>query len=237
MSLLIQPKQKLPDINLPGVDKDGNTVKTFNILKDFAGSYLVVFFFRLGSQEEAVEVLEFSKLSKDFKEAGCNILGVTSESPLSIKRWMVKDQESGGFNKNLGFPIISDKDLSLAMEMGVAKKSGLPSYAALIVDNRSVIRYCQVNRHKDIKINVPEIIRLVAAYKITDAKEVHTAPEWKPGDDDNMIPRDYQEKKKWYQKNFGGQRQATNASPQNDKTDPVAGENMQAENISNTAKV
>ena len=84
MSSLIMPTQMLPDKALPGVGADGETIKTINIKEDFANSYLVVVFFRIGTQEDAEQVLMFSDHLKDFEEAGCQILGVTSENPLSI---------------------------------------------------------------------------------------------------------------------------------------------------------
>ena len=202
MSGLTVPNQMLPDKSLPGVGADGKTIKTIHIKDEFAYSYLILVFFRIGTKEDAEEVLKFSDHLKDFDEAGCKILGVTSESPLSVIRFMEKDVESGGYNRKLGFPIVSDKDLSLSMELGVAKKSGLPSWSTLIVDSSSKLRFSAIHR-VFIKTNIPEILRLVSAYKLVDANEVNTDPTWKPGNEDSLIPRDFQAKQLWYGKHYG----------------------------------
>ena len=118
---LFKPQDSLPSMLVYGVQDDGQTINQFNIQDYAKGSYLLLFFFPLGLKEDSAEVLKFAKSLKEFQELGCKVVGVTSESPLAIKRWMVKDHESGGFGQVIGFPMVSDKDLALSMSLGVGR--------------------------------------------------------------------------------------------------------------------
>ena len=84
------------------------------------------------------------------------MLGVTADSPLAVTRWITKSTQDGGFGGPLGFPVLSDKDFSLSMSLGVARCSptsssllsrdcGLPARASFIVDWTGTVRYSMVH--------------------------------------------------------------------------------------------
>ena len=49
------------------------------------------------------------------------LVGVTADSPLAVKRWITKSVSDGGFGGVTGFPILTDKDLSLSSSLCVAR--------------------------------------------------------------------------------------------------------------------
>jgi len=153
-------------------------------------------------KEDSAEVLKFVKSLKEFQELGCNVVGVTSESPLAIKRWMVKDHESGGFGQVLGFPMISDKDLALSMSLGVARGCGVPSRSAFIFDPRGLARYCASHKN-GIKFNTRELLRLVHAVKTSDRTGMAVPAGWRSGEDD-LIPTEYSAKVAYFKRKYGG---------------------------------
>ena len=198
---LLKPQDPLPSLLVYGVQDDGQTIIRFNIQDYAKGAYLLLFFFPLGLKEDSEEVLKFAKVLKDFKELDCKIVGVTSESPLAIKRWMVKDHESGGFGQVLGFPIVSDKDLALSMSMGVARGCGVPARSAFIVDPRGLVRYCAAHK-SGIKFSIRELLRLVNAIKVSDRTGMAVPAGWTSGEDD-LIPTEYSAKLAYFKRKYG----------------------------------
>ena len=198
---MFKPQDSLPSMLVYGVQDDGQTINQFNI-RDYAkGAYLLLFFFPLGLKEDSEEVLKFAKSLKELKELDCKVIGVTSESPLAIKRWIVKDHESGGFGQVLGFPMISDKDLALAMSMGVARGCGVPSRSAFLFDPRGLARYCAAHK-SGIKFNTKELLRLVNAVKTSDRTGMAVPAGWKSGEDD-LIPTEYSAKVAYFKRKYG----------------------------------
>jgi len=198
---VFKPQDSLPSMLVYGVQDDGQTIHRFNIQDYAKGTYLLLFFFPLGLKEDSVEVLNFAKSLKEFQELDCKVVGVTSESPLAIKRWMVKDHESGGFGQVLGFPMISDKDLALSMSMGVARGCGVPSRSAFIFDPRGLARYCASHK-SGIKFNIRELLRLVNAVKTSDRTGMAVPAGWRSGEDD-LIPTEYSAKVAYFKKKYG----------------------------------
>ena len=196
-----KPQDSLISLNSVCVDSDGKSIKRINVAEAYKNTYKILFFFPMGTKAESNEVLKFSASLQKFLDKGCSIIGVTSESPLAIKRWMEKDLESGGFGMNLNFPIISDKDLSLSMSLGVARTCGLPARATFIIDTKGFIRYSMIHR-ASIGKNIPELLRLVSAFQISDSTGMATPAGWQPGSED-LIPTDYTDKVAYFRNKYG----------------------------------
>ena len=183
-----------------GVDKDGVTVRVVDMEAEFKDTYLVLFFFPMDFKVDSSEVLSFKKHLDEFTENNCEIVGVTSDNPLAVKRWISKDVSRGGFGGPVGFPILTDKDLSLSMSMGVARDCGLPARATFIIDWTGSVRYMMVHR-SDIGRSVKEILRLVQAFRHSDLTGEALASGWTPGGE--VIPTDFSEKVKYFVDKFG----------------------------------
>ena len=210
MSAAVKPQTILEFMDIVGVDKDGS-IKMFNISNGM--EYTVLFFFSLGSQSE--EVRNFSSFSSEFSKLNCKIVGVTTESPLAIKRWIEKDEESGGFGfKNeMAFPILSDKSLELSLSLGIVGKSGMSAKATYILDPKDRVRYMHVARG-EVSWNIQEILRLVAAFTESDAKGMAVPADWLPGGD--LIPVKFSEKTEYYAKKFANSSGSSSSSSSND---------------------
>ena len=198
---VFKPQDSLPSMLVYGVQDDGQTIHQFNIQEYAKGSYLLLFFIPLGLKEDSAEVLKFAKSLLEFQELGCKVVGVTSESPLAIKRWMVKDHESRGFFEVLGFPMITDEDLALSMSLGVARGCGVSSRSAFIFDPRGLARYCAAHE-SGIKFNTRELLRLVNAVKTSDRTGMAVPAGWRSGEDD-LIPTEYSAKVAYFKRKYG----------------------------------
>ena len=131
---IIKPQDEILFRPMLGIDKDGETVRKVYMEIEFKDYYFVIFFFPMDFKVDSSEILSFKEHIADFSKNNCKIVGVTSDSPLAIKRWISKDVSGGGFGGPVGFPILSDKDLSLSMSIGVARDCGMPARATFIID-------------------------------------------------------------------------------------------------------
>merc|ERR1719233_2220068 len=167
---------------------------------EFEDNYFVLFFFPMDFKVDSSEVLSFKEHLDEFSANNCEIVGVTSDSPWAVKRWIVKEPSCGGFGGPVKFPILCDKDLSLSMSMGVAMDNGNPARATFIIDWAGRIRYMMSHR-SDIGRSVREILRLVQAFRHSDLTGQALASGWVPGGE--VIPTEYAEKVKYFTNKFG----------------------------------
>lgn len=106
MSDSVSPGDKAPDFSLPA--NDGKTVS----LSDFAGRYLVLYFYPKDSTPGCTtEAKDFTELKDAFTERGADILGVSRDS--------VKRHENFIANQALGFDLGSDEDGAVCEAYGV----------------------------------------------------------------------------------------------------------------------
>ena len=197
---LAKPQDPLPVKEVPGVEHNGKTIRKFKT-EDFVGSYYMMFFFPLGQKADSDEVLEFSSNLQKFSDLGCKVVGVTSESPLAITRWMEKEAETGGFGRVIGFPILSDKDLAFSSGMGVARNCGMPAKSCFLIDPAGRIRYSAIQQ-AGIKHNIPELVRLVKAFKKSDETGKAAPAGWQ-SDESDLVPTNYTEKVAFFAKKYG----------------------------------
>ena len=200
-----------------GVDEDGKSIRTFDMKTEFEDNYFVLFFFPMDFKVDSSEVLSFKEHLDEFTESHCDIIGVTSDNPWAVKRWIIKEPSCGGFGGPVGFPILCDKDLSLSMSMGVAMDNGNPARATFIIDWTGRIRYMMSHR-SDIGRSIKEILRLVQAFRHSDLTGQALASGWVPGGE--VIPTDFTEKTKYFTNKFGHGRKGEKA--ENNKGSTVA---------------
>ena len=162
-----------PQKKFNGVDVSGS-IKEFDLKEEFGKKYIVLLFLRLETEIDFEDVAYLMKEKKSFEDIDCQMVGVTSASPLAIKMFM--ENEFGG---KLSFPILSDKAMDLSMQFGVGLTSGFPVKSTIILDKTMQVRFIQTQRN-EINRGVGEIARLVAAYQFTDDTEQALAASWTP---------------------------------------------------------
>ena len=201
-----------------GVDKDGVSIRTIDMKTEFEDNYFVLFFFPMDFKVDSSEVLSFKEHLDEFANNNCEIVGVTSDSPWAVKRWIIKEPSCGGFGGPVKFPILCDKDLSLSMSMGVAMDNGNPARATFIIDWTGRIRYMMSHR-SDIGRSVKEILRLVQAFRHSDLTGQALASGWVPGGE--VIPTEYAEKVKYFTNKFGHGSKGVKAKDDSNKMNTV----------------
>ena len=89
---------------MSGVDKDGETIRVVDMETEFKNNYFVLFFFPMDFKVDSSEVLRVKEYLEEFTKNHCEIVGVTSDSPLAVKRWISKDVSRGGFGVQWASP-------------------------------------------------------------------------------------------------------------------------------------
>jgi thioredoxin-dependent peroxiredoxin len=125
----IKVGDKAPDFTLP--TQDGGNIS----LRDYAGEKTVVLYFYPKDNTPGCtkEACGFRDAYEDFKKAGAEVLGVSSDSEKS-------HQEFAGEYK-LPFKLLADKDGALRKTYGVPSSKGVfPGRVTYVIDKTGVVR-------------------------------------------------------------------------------------------------
>lgn len=120
---------KAPDFSLP--DQTGKRIN----LTDFLGKVNIVVYFypkdeSFGCTKEACS---FRDSYEDFKEAGAEVIGISSDN--------VSSHQAFAANHKLPFTLLSDKGQAVAEKYHVGKSLGvLPGRVTFVIDKQGVIR-------------------------------------------------------------------------------------------------
>lgn len=170
-------------------------------MTDFRGKYLVFFFYPLAFTFVCpTEILAFNDRVGEFRKLGAEVVGVSVDSHFTSLAWTNTPRAEGGLG-TLDIPLLSDLTHAIAKDYGVyLEDNGVALRGLFIIDPKGVLRQITMN---DLPVgrSVDETLRLLQAFKHTDAHGEVCPADWKPGSD-TIIP-DPTEKMKYF-KNHGG---------------------------------
>ena len=154
-------------------------------LKDYSGSYLVLFFYPMDFTFVCpTEILEFSNHYEAFKAAGCEVLGCSGDTLLVHREYTSKPRSRGGLGP-IKIPLLADPTHKVTKAYGAyiykGPHAGVAYRATFIIDENGIIRHKSIN---DLPVgrNVGEIVRLVKALKHAKENNVRCPVNWKEGD-------------------------------------------------------
>jgi peroxiredoxin Q/BCP len=121
--------ERAPDFTLP--DADGKTVR----LADFAGRPVVLYFYPKDDTPGCTkEACSFRDQYQDFQDAGAAVLGVSSDSSESHRKFAAKHR--------LPFPLLADAGGQVRKRYGVPATLGLlPGRVTFVIDGAGVVRH------------------------------------------------------------------------------------------------
>ncbi|XP_058381581.1 peroxiredoxin-2 isoform X1 [Diceros bicornis minor] len=167
-------------------------------LSDYRGKYVVLFFYPLDFTFVCpTEIIAFSERAADFRNLGCEVLGVSVDSQFTHLAWINTPRKEGGLGP-LNIPLLADVTRSLSRDYGVLKEDEGIAYSSgssqlltmnadifrglFIIDGKGVLRQITIN---DLPVgrSVDEALRLVQAFQYTDEHGEVCPAGWKPGSD------------------------------------------------------
>lgn len=128
------------------------------------------------------EMGKTSQLEERFNQRNVKPIGLSTDTVEEHKSWIEDINDTQ--DTNLTFPIIADKDLKVAKLYEMIHESEsvtAPVRTVFIIDPNKKIRLT-MTYPMTVGRNFDEIIRVIDALQLGDAKKVATPANWRPGD-------------------------------------------------------
>ena len=168
-------------------------------LYDYAGDGWVVLFSHPKDFTPVctTELGAVAKLKPEFEKRNVKVLGLSIDPVDDHKRWASDIEETTGHALN--YPLIGDKDLSVAKLYGMLPAAaGDSSQGRTPADNQTVRNVYVIGPDKKIKLmitypmatgrNFDEILRVIDSLQLTAQHQVATPVNWQQGDDVIIVP-------------------------------------------------
>jgi peroxiredoxin (alkyl hydroperoxide reductase subunit C) len=135
------------------------------------------------------EFMTFAAMQPEFRELGCELVGLSIDSTFSHIAWLRTIQEKIEFRGMKGvevtFPVISDLTMEVSRKYGMLQPAASNTQAVravFIIDPQGKVRallYYPLSNGR----NMQEIKRLLIALQTTDKHQVATPANWTPGEE------------------------------------------------------
>jgi peroxiredoxin (alkyl hydroperoxide reductase subunit C) len=150
-------------------------------LSDFAGKYLLFFFYPLDFTFVCpTELHAFQEKLKEFEKRNAQVVGCSIDSPFSHLAWLNTPKTKGGI-EGISYPLVSDIHKSIARDYEVLKEDEGIAYRGLfLMDRNGVVRHQLIN---DLPLgrSVDEAIRLLDALIFHEQHGEVCPANWKSG--------------------------------------------------------
>ena len=174
---------RMPILGEPAPPFTARTTMGERTLQSYRGRWLV--FFSHPADFTPVCTSEFIAMARAydrFQALDCDLLALSVDSLFSHLAWLNSIRER--FAVRVPFPIIEDPSMVIARAYGMLP-AGAPSSATVranfVIDPDGIIRALNWYPMTTGR-SVEEILRLVAALRFTDAENVLTPADWRPGE-------------------------------------------------------
>lgn len=151
-----------PDFQLPCTPRPETGEERVS-LADYRGRWLAVIFYpRDFSLVCPTELTALNGRIDDFRRQGCELLGISSDSVESHRRWIDTPPAQGGLG-GLAFPLASDADGAVCRAYGVfLQQQHVALRGLFIIDPNGVLQY-QVVHNLSVGRRSEEVLRVLAA--------------------------------------------------------------------------
>jgi alkyl hydroperoxide reductase subunit AhpC len=174
------PKLTQPAPDFSGVAVVNGEFKNIS-LKDYAGKYVVLFFYPLDFTFVCpTEIIAFSDRSDEFRANNCEVICCSTDSQFSHLAWTNTARKQGGLGE-MKIPMLADTSLKVSRAYGVLnEEAGIDFRGLFIIDDKGRLRQITMN---DLPVgrSVDEVLRLVQAFQYTDKHGEVCPAGWKPG--------------------------------------------------------
>ena len=165
---MVKIGERAPDFVLDGVFR--GVVAQYSV-QQFGGRWLVFFFYPADFTFICpTEVTGFSALACEFRADGAEILGVSTDSVDTHRKWI---DELGGID----YPLLSDEGKQVSRRYGVLDEGeGVALRATFLIAPTGEVSYVVVS-HKNVGRSVEETLRVLRALR----SERLCPSGWEPG--------------------------------------------------------
>jgi len=167
-------------------------------LQDYAGKYLVLFFYPLDFTFVCpTELIAYSDRIQEFKDLGCEVIGVSTDSHFSHLAWNNLPKKQGGLG-GLKYPLLSDFTKKISHDYGVLlEKDGIALRGLFLINPEGIVSHLSIN---DLPVgrSVEETLRLLKAFQFVAQHGEVCPANWQP--DSPTIKPDPSGSKEYFEK-------------------------------------
>lgn len=161
-----------------------------NFPEDYSGRWVILFSHPADFTPVcSSEFITFASMEDQFKDAGCDLVGLSIDGLYSHIAWLrtIKEKLSynGHSNVEVNFPLIEDITMNVAKQYGMiqpGEDTTKAVRAVFFIDPKGKIRTI-IYYPLSLGRNFDELYRVLQALKTADAFDVATPADWRPGDD------------------------------------------------------
>jgi len=150
-------------------------------LSDYAGKYVYLFFYPLDFTFVCpTEIIEFSDRVKEFRDLGCEVIGVSIDSQFTHLAWTKTSRKDGGLG-SINIPLVADVNREISEKYGVLfGNKGFTLRGSFLISPNGTLRQVTMNE-PPVGRSADEALRLVHAFKHVDTVGEVCPINWKPG--------------------------------------------------------
>ncbi|KAL1405780.1 cTPxI [Vanrija albida] len=175
-------------IQKPAPEFTGTLVKNGEFseisLKDYAGKWVVLFFYPLDFTFVCpTEILAFNNALDQFAAIGAEVIGVSTDSEYTHLAWAQTPRKEGGLGPDLKLGLLADRNHAVSKAYGVLlEEEGIALRGTFFIDPKGVLRASHIH---DLPVgrSVEETIRVVKAFQFTDEHGEVCPAGWEEGKD------------------------------------------------------
>jgi len=178
MSTLVT--RQAPDFTAKAVLPDNRFAEL--TLSSFRGKHVVLFFYPLDFTFVCPsEIIAFDKALDQFKEKGCEVIGVSVDSEYTHWAWRNTPVDKGGIGE-IRYPLVADLNKSIARDYGVLLDESVALRGLFLIDQEGIVRHSVIN---DLPLgrSVDEALRMVDALQFTERHGEVCPANWHEGED------------------------------------------------------
>jgi peroxiredoxin (alkyl hydroperoxide reductase subunit C) len=177
MSVLVT--QAAPNFTANAVMPD-NSIKEDFSLADYAGKYVVLFFYPLDFTFVCPsEIIAFSHRLEEFKSRGVEVIGVSVDSHFTHLAWKNTEVNNGGIGQ-IQYPLVADISKEITKAYDLYFGPGIALRGSFLIDKAGVVRHQVVN---DLPLgrNIDEMLRMIDALQFTEEHGEVCPAGWNKG--------------------------------------------------------
>jgi peroxiredoxin (alkyl hydroperoxide reductase subunit C) len=179
----VEERLHLPRLGEPAPTFEAETTMGMIRLEDFQGNWLILFSHPADFTPVCTtEFVAFAQMAEEFRKINVELMGLSIDSVFSHIAWMRNIEAN--FGVKITFPVIADLDRKVATLYGMVmpgESKTETSRCVFIIDPKGILR-AMVYYPLSTGRNMGEFLRLIQAFKTTDAEGVATPANWQPGD-------------------------------------------------------
>lgn len=173
----------LPRLGSPAPEFEAVTTHGVLRLEDFRGGWLILFSHPADFTPVCTtEFMAFAGIHQELRKRNVELLGLSIDSVYSHIAWVRNIEEKMGVK--ITFPVIADLNKEVASAYGMimpGESKTETSRCVFVIDPKGIVR-AMVYYPLTTGRNTDEILRLIDALQATDANQVATPANWRPGE-------------------------------------------------------